>query len=157
AGGAAGRGRRTVAGGSVIPVDDLELQLKGLVLVRALLEVRGASTEVIDSHTREIVRVRARLTNARSKTKAAARTAPQPAVARRSAERGAGDLRGGGVGEAREAGPPRHAGDAKLLQLMRLRQAGYDEHIHRAVDSAGELGDRLDRAGDRIDAVGAGA
>ena len=41
--------------------DDLELQLKGLVLVRALLEMRGASTGAIDTHTREIARVRARL------------------------------------------------------------------------------------------------
>jgi hypothetical protein len=141
----------------VIPVDDLELQLKGLVLVRALLEVRGASAHVIDSHTREIVRIRARLAEMRSEMKAAARTAPPPDVARRSAERGAGDLCGGRVGEAREAGPPRHAGDAELLQLMRLRQTGHDEHVDRAVHAAGKLGDGLDRAGNRIDAVGAGS
>jgi hypothetical protein len=44
-----------------VTVDDLELQLKGLTLVRALLEVRGASASAIDTHTREIARVRARL------------------------------------------------------------------------------------------------
>jgi len=45
----------------VTTVDDLELQLKGLVLVRALLEVRGASPGAIDTHTREITRIRDRL------------------------------------------------------------------------------------------------
>jgi hypothetical protein len=64
----------------VIPVQDLELQLKGLVLVRALLEVRGASAEVLDSHTREIARIRARLAATRSEAKAAARTAPPPDI-----------------------------------------------------------------------------
>ena len=38
---------------------DLELQLKGLVLVRALLEARGASETELDSHAHEIERVRA--------------------------------------------------------------------------------------------------
>ena len=41
---------------------DLELQLKGLVLVRALLETRGASEGELDRHSDEIERVRARLT-----------------------------------------------------------------------------------------------
>jgi hypothetical protein len=54
---------------SVTSVDDLELQLKGLVLVRALLEVRGASAEVLDTHVREIARVRARLAAATIETK----------------------------------------------------------------------------------------
>ena len=41
------------------PVEDLELQLKGLVLVRALLETRGDID--LDAPTKEIERVRARL------------------------------------------------------------------------------------------------
>ena len=41
--------------------DDLVLQLKGLVHVRALLESRGASSEELDAHTAEIARVRAQL------------------------------------------------------------------------------------------------
>jgi hypothetical protein len=42
-------------------LDDLVLQLKGLVHVRALLEDRGASDAAIEAHTVEIDRVRARL------------------------------------------------------------------------------------------------
>ena len=42
-------------------LDDLVLQLKGLVHVRALLESRGASRPEIDQHVVEIERVRARL------------------------------------------------------------------------------------------------
>jgi len=42
-------------------VDDLVLQLKGLVLVRELLQDRGASAPEIRSHSEEIERVRARL------------------------------------------------------------------------------------------------
>jgi hypothetical protein len=42
-------------------LDDLVLQLKGLVLVRALLEGNRASDAEIDAHTAEINRVRARL------------------------------------------------------------------------------------------------
>jgi hypothetical protein len=42
-------------------VDDLVLQLKGLVLVRPLLKERGASDADILDHTAEIERVRARL------------------------------------------------------------------------------------------------
>jgi hypothetical protein len=42
-------------------LNDLVLQLKGLVLVRALLESRGASSEELDAHSDEIARVRARL------------------------------------------------------------------------------------------------
>lgn len=41
--------------------DDLVLQLKGLVHVRALLESRGASNEELDEHTAEIARVRREL------------------------------------------------------------------------------------------------
>jgi hypothetical protein len=41
--------------------DDLVLQLKGLVHVRALLESRGASSEELDAHTAEIARVRRKL------------------------------------------------------------------------------------------------
>jgi hypothetical protein len=42
-------------------VDDLVLQLKGLVHVRALLETRGASAEEIAAHSEEIERVRGEL------------------------------------------------------------------------------------------------
>jgi len=42
-------------------VEDLELQLKGLLLVRTILEWRGASKADLDRHTEEIGRVRARL------------------------------------------------------------------------------------------------
>jgi hypothetical protein len=44
-------------------VDDLVLQLKGLVHVRALLETRGVSPEELDAHSNEIARVRAELAN----------------------------------------------------------------------------------------------
>jgi hypothetical protein len=44
-------------------VDDLVLQLKGLVHVRALLETRGASMAELDAHTNEIARIRAELAN----------------------------------------------------------------------------------------------
>ena len=39
-------------------LDDLVLQLRGLVLVRAILEERGATTAELDEHTAEIERVR---------------------------------------------------------------------------------------------------
>jgi len=42
-------------------VQDLVLHLKGLVLVRDLLERRGASQSELDEHTAEIDRVRNRL------------------------------------------------------------------------------------------------
>jgi len=42
-------------------VDDLLLSLKGLVLVRALLEDRGATAGEIRAHGDEIERLRARL------------------------------------------------------------------------------------------------
>ena len=42
-------------------VDDLVLQLKGLVHVRAILELRGASRAELDAHAREADRVRAEL------------------------------------------------------------------------------------------------
>ena len=41
--------------------DDLELQLKGLVLVRTVIELRGADDHDIDTYTQEIERVRTRL------------------------------------------------------------------------------------------------
>jgi hypothetical protein len=41
--------------------DTLLLQLKGLVLVRGLLEVRGASAAELRAHTEEIDRLRDRL------------------------------------------------------------------------------------------------
>jgi hypothetical protein len=42
-------------------VDDLVLQLKGLVHVRALLETRGASPAELAAHERAAARVRAEL------------------------------------------------------------------------------------------------
>jgi len=42
-------------------IDDLLLRLRGLVLVRDLLEQRGATAAEIDEHAREADRVRARL------------------------------------------------------------------------------------------------
>ena len=42
-------------------IDDLVLQLKGLVLVRELLSKRGASLEELDEHAAEIDRVRTQL------------------------------------------------------------------------------------------------
>ena len=42
-------------------VDDLVLQLKGLVHVRALLESRGASAAEVEEHSEEIERVRGEL------------------------------------------------------------------------------------------------
>jgi hypothetical protein len=45
-------------------IDDLVLQLKGLVLVRELLESRGAGAHEIDAHSAEIERVRERLSSA---------------------------------------------------------------------------------------------
>ena len=44
-------------------LDDLVLQLKGLVYVRALLETRGAPAADVDAHTDAIERVRAKLAN----------------------------------------------------------------------------------------------
>jgi hypothetical protein len=44
--------------------DDLTLELKGLVLVRALLESRGASRAEITAHSDAIARVRAELARA---------------------------------------------------------------------------------------------
>jgi hypothetical protein len=41
--------------------DDLTLELRGLVLVRALLETRGASTTDLELHTAAINRVRSEL------------------------------------------------------------------------------------------------
>jgi hypothetical protein len=42
-------------------LEDLVLQLKGLVHVRALLETRGASAAELDAHSKEIDRVRGEL------------------------------------------------------------------------------------------------
>jgi hypothetical protein len=51
----------TRIGGQSREVNDLLLSLKGLVLVRALLEDRGASEAEIREHGNEIERLRARL------------------------------------------------------------------------------------------------
>ena len=51
----------TEIGGQSREVGDLLLSLKGLVLVRALLEDRGASAAEIRQHSDEIERLRARL------------------------------------------------------------------------------------------------
>jgi hypothetical protein len=45
-------------------IDDLVLHLKGLVLVRELLEARGAGADEIDAHSAEIERARERLARA---------------------------------------------------------------------------------------------
>jgi hypothetical protein len=45
-------------------IDDLVLDLKGLVLVRELLERRGADAAEIELHSAEIERVRERLAGA---------------------------------------------------------------------------------------------
>jgi hypothetical protein len=42
-------------------VDDLLLQLRGLVLVRAILAERGVAEADLDAHTHELERVRLRL------------------------------------------------------------------------------------------------
>jgi hypothetical protein len=42
-------------------LDDLVLQLKGLVLVREILRERGASSAELDEHSAEIRRVRTQL------------------------------------------------------------------------------------------------
>jgi hypothetical protein len=49
-------------------IDDLVLHLKGLVLVRELLERRGAAAAEIDAHSAEIERVRDLLAEAVSDT-----------------------------------------------------------------------------------------
>jgi hypothetical protein len=57
-------------------IDDLLLQLKGLVHVRALLETRGVSPTELAKHTDAISRVReelAKVSRAQAKTLAAAR------------------------------------------------------------------------------------
>ena len=41
--------------------DDLRLQLTGLIHVRALLDLRGASAAEIEAHSLEIDRLRSRL------------------------------------------------------------------------------------------------
>jgi hypothetical protein len=43
-------------------IDDLLLHVRGVVLVRALLAERGVSEEELDAHTRELERLRRRLT-----------------------------------------------------------------------------------------------
>jgi hypothetical protein len=42
-------------------IDDLLLRIKGLVLVRAILEQRGASAPELEAHTAELERLRQRL------------------------------------------------------------------------------------------------
>jgi hypothetical protein len=67
--GAAGRGLQR-------KIDDLLLQLKGLVHVRALLETRGVSAVELNKYSEAISRVRdelAQLARAQAKTLAAAR------------------------------------------------------------------------------------
>jgi len=67
--GAAGRGLQR-------KIDDLLLQLKGLVHVRALLETRGVSAAELAKYSDAIARVRdelARVSRAQGKTLAAAR------------------------------------------------------------------------------------
>jgi hypothetical protein len=67
--GAAGRGLQR-------KIDDLLLQLKGLVHVRALLETRGVAAVELDKYSDAISRVRdelAQLARAQAKTLAAAR------------------------------------------------------------------------------------
>lgn len=57
-------------------IDDLLLQLKGLVHVRALLETRGVSPAELDKHTDAISRVReelAKVSRAQASSLAAAR------------------------------------------------------------------------------------
>jgi hypothetical protein len=49
-------------------IDDLVLHLKGLVLVRELLEKRGAGAGEIAAHSAEIERVRALLADAVSQS-----------------------------------------------------------------------------------------
>ena len=44
-------------------IDDLLLHVRGLVLVRALLAARGASSAELDAHTTELERVRRRLSD----------------------------------------------------------------------------------------------
>src|SRR5205807_9461715 len=61
-----GRGDRTRGGGLIMgntfhQLDDLVLQLKGLVLVRKLREQRGADTDELTMYGTEIERVRDRL------------------------------------------------------------------------------------------------
>ena len=48
--------------------DDLNLQLKGLVYVRALLETRGASPEELNAHSDAIAHVRTELADLRPET-----------------------------------------------------------------------------------------
>ena len=50
-----------IAVAAQMDIEDLVLQLKGLVHVRALLETRGASTDELDAHSDEIARIRAEL------------------------------------------------------------------------------------------------
>jgi hypothetical protein len=42
-------------------IDDLLLRITGLVLVRAILEQRGASAPELEAHTAELERLRQRL------------------------------------------------------------------------------------------------
>ena len=60
-------------------VEDLELQLKGLVLVRAILDYRGASAADLQKHSRDgDCSVSAHSLRQSEVGKAAARTAPPP-------------------------------------------------------------------------------
>jgi hypothetical protein len=67
--------QQVAGGGLQRRIDDLLLQLKGLVHVRALLETRGVSPAELAKHTDAISRVRdelAQLARAQAKTLAAA-------------------------------------------------------------------------------------
>ena len=46
-------------------IDELQLHLRGLVFVRAILEQRGASEDELDRHAIEIAQVRGRLARER--------------------------------------------------------------------------------------------
>ena len=48
-------------------VDELLLQARGLVLVREILARRGATTDELDAHTRELQRVRGELVSTLSR------------------------------------------------------------------------------------------
>ena len=56
----------TITNGTVLDhrIDDLLLQVRGLVLVREVLARRGATRAELDEHTRELGRVRRELVEA---------------------------------------------------------------------------------------------
>jgi hypothetical protein len=56
-------------------VNELVLHLKGLILVRALLESRGASRDELTAHSEEITRVRTELAQVVRRSEASVRPA----------------------------------------------------------------------------------